>query len=185
MADCVGNGADVDDEDAMVACVAEGAKGKPAERSVLFILEQISGAIEDTFQILKLSQDSQTSPFKLAELVVLANQGDVQAAKDLMKVMALHDVTITGLKAGAVALDKKDLFQIRLQKLAALPDVSALRASIAKLNTILPPGQAATVENANKKCEERNRKGSSAYITSLPFMSKGDPFLDNLKIIYQ
>merc|ERR1719359_514669 len=99
--------------------------------------------------------------------------------------MALHDIAINGLKAGAVALDKKDLFQIRAQKLGALPTVHILRDSIAKLNRVIPPGQATSVEGANKKCEDRNTKGTSAYITSLPFMSKGDAFLDNLKIIYE
>lgn len=135
--------------------------------------------------MLKLSQDSGVSPFKLAEQIVLANQGDVESAKELMKVMALHDGTINGLKAGAVALDKKDLFQIRIQKLGTLPSVDVLRGSIAKLNSIIPPGQATSVEGANKKCEERNSKGTSAYVTSLAFMSKGDAFLDNLKIIYE
>lgn len=48
LTDCVSNGIDVDDEDVMVACVANGAKGKTDERPILFILEQLNGAIEDT-----------------------------------------------------------------------------------------------------------------------------------------
>lgn len=176
---------DVDDEDAAVACVAERAKGSKHERGVLFLLEQLNGTIEDTFQIMKLAQDSGTSPFKIAENMVLANQGNVEAAKELMKVMALHDGQLRGLQAGAVALDKKDLFQIRLQKLTAAPDMGSLREAISLLSTILPPGQAESVQKANKMCEERNRKGTASYIASLPFMSKGDPFLDNLKIIFK
>lgn len=176
---------DIDDEDASVACVAVRAKGSVHERGILFLLEQLNGTIEDTFQIMKLAQDSQTSPFKIAENMMLANQGNVEAAKELMKVMALHDGQLRGLQAGAVALDKKDLFQIRMQKLTSVPDIASLRESISLLATILPPGQAESLDKANRMCEERNRKGTSAYISSLPFMSKGDPFLDNLKIIFQ
>lgn len=185
LTDCVGNGVDLDDEDASVGCLAERAKGRPDERSVLFLLEQVNGSIEDTFQTMKLAQDSGISPFKIAENIVLANQGDVTAAKELMKTMALHDGKLAGLKAGAVALDKKDLFQIRMQKMTSVPDIGSLKESISLLNTILPPGQAENVEKANRKCEMRNAKGLAGYISSLPFMSKGDPFLDNLKNIFQ
>lgn len=48
LTDCVSNGVDIDDEDAMVSCVAAGAKGKTDERPILFILEQLNGTIEDT-----------------------------------------------------------------------------------------------------------------------------------------
>lgn len=132
---------------------------------------------------MKLSQKSGMGPFKLSESIVAANQGDMQAAKEIMKVMAMHDGELGSLKAGAVALDKKDLFQIRMHKMGKLPDMQDLRNSIKELSRILPPGVATSVDDAGKKCDSRNKQGANSYITSLSYMSKGDPFLDNIKLV--
>jgi len=99
---------------------------------------------------MKLSQTSGMGSFKLSESIVAANQGDMQAAKEIMKVMAMHDGELGSLKAGAVALDKKDLFQIRMHKMGKLPDMQDLRNSIKELSRILPPGVATSVDDAGK-----------------------------------
>merc|ERR1719359_2371921 len=100
-----------------------------------------------------------------------------------MKTMALHDGVLGNLKSDSVSLDKKDLFEIRIKKFSSLPSIESMRKSLEDIERLLPKGTATTVSKAEKQCENKAYKGAAFYMAALPFISKGDTFLDNLKMI--